>query len=559
MTQDEAFQVLTIGKSVFLTGAAGSGKTHLLNRYIHWLKLRGIDVAVTASTGIAATHIGGQTIHSWSGIGIKDSLSSYDLDRIEQSERLVKRFRNTRVLILDEVSMLSGHTLTVVDQALRAGLQKHDPFGGLQVVLCGDFFQLPPVVRGGGDVQMAFESTAWRSLEPNTCYLTEQYRQDEGGLLDLLNAIRTGGVSAEHRALLTAQLHKQAPEDIPHLYTHNVDVDAQNSARLAALPEKVHRFTMSSKGSKKNVEMLKRGLLVPEVLELKVGAAVMFVKNHPHGTYVNGTLGTVTGFSSNVPQVKTRDGATIHAEPESWKIEDGDRVRAEVVQVPLRLAWAVTIHKSQGLTLDAARIDLSKTFVPGQGYVALSRVRSLEGLYLEGLHNAAYDRHERVAAVDGTFRQASSTVERRLTKTGTERLEELSTNFIEESGGHPPISDHELQAQSAEKKQSTYEKTLVLVKEECSLQQIADKRSLVPNTILAHVEHLLENGTLTNDDLACLLPQQSKLVQAFEDIAAAFLEAKSWNLAPARRILKNKYSYDEVRLARLFIRPWQQH
>jgi len=195
MTQDEAFKVLMMGKNVFLTGAAGSGKTYILNRYIQWLRERGIEPAVTASTGIAATHIGGQTIHAWSGIGIKDELSPYDLDRIEQNEKLVKRFQRTHVLIIDEVSMLSANTLTMVNQSIQAGLQTYEPFGGMQVILCGDFFQLPPVTRGREEVQYAFQSKTWNELSLHTCYLTDQYRQNDTDLLALLNAIRSSRYS----------------------------------------------------------------------------------------------------------------------------------------------------------------------------------------------------------------------------------------------------------------------------------------------------------------------------------------------------------------------------
>lgn len=541
-----------MGKNVFLTGAAGSGKTHLLNRYIAWLRERALEPAITASTGIAATHLGGQTIHSWSGIGVRDHLSAYDLDKIEQNEKLVKRFRATKVLIIDEVSMLSANTLDLVDRSLKAGLQSDAPFGGLQVVLCGDFFQLPPIVRGSGDTPFAFTSESWRTLSLHVLYLTEQFRQDDSPLLTLLNDIRAGTVKEPERRALEGRLGKKPPTDIPHLYTHNVDVDRLNNERLAALPGGMRVFSMRTKGSKKNIDLLMRGMLVPETLQLKEGAAVMFVKNHPQGLYVNGTIGMVTGFAAGGnPMVKTHAGKTIEAEPESWKMEDGDTVRAEVIQVPLRLAWALTIHKSQGLTLDAANIDLAKTFVQGQGYVALSRLRSLSGLYLAGLADLAYSRHPSVAAVDDSFHRESRAIERRLEKTDQTRIAELADTFYKSVGGLAPDPTHARPTKEA--KVSTFEKTCALVRDRAPFREIVRERKLSEDTIVGHLEKLLEKGSIVPDDLTYLLEDGPDVEDSLEEIEKAFKKTKGWNLTPVRRVLKEKYSFAQLRFARLFI------
>lgn len=430
MTQDDALTILKMGKNVFLTGAAGSGKTHVLNDYITWLKKHGVEPAVTASTGIAATHIGGQTIHSWSGIGIKKELTAYDIDQIEQNEKLVKRFRKTKVLIIDEVSMLSANTLSMVNRAIQAGLQNFEPFGGMQVVLSGDFFQLPPISREGENISFCFEGQAWKELGLHPCYLTGQHRQDDRVFLKILDDIRNGSINEGQKGKLRTHVQVKVPDDVPHLYTHNIDVDALNNERLSLLTSKPYLYKMESKGSKARIEALKRGLLVPEQLTLKKGASVMFVKNHPQGLYVNGTLGTVIGFSGKMPKVKTHKGKTFTVEYESWGIEENGKMLAEVSQIPLRLAWAITIHKSQGITLDAAYIDLTKTFVEGQGYVALSRVKNLDGLYLKGVHESAYSRHPKVEYADKTFRHASEKLVKRIEKTEKKRLKELREIFI---------------------------------------------------------------------------------------------------------------------------------
>jgi len=540
-----------MGKNVFLTGAAGSGKTHLLNRYIAWLRARGIKSAVTASTGIAATHIGGTTIHSWAGIGIKEHLSAYELDRIEQTEHLVKRFSTTTVLIIDEVSMLGAHVLEMVDQAIRAGTRRQEPFGGMQVVLCGDFFQLPPIVRGSDAGMFAFTSPSWGDLALHVCYLTGQYRQTDGTLLMLLNSIRDGEVTDELATALAGRVGLEAPEDIPHLYTHNVDVDKLNNERLLALSGSMHRFDMTTSGSKKNIALLLKGLLVSEVLQLKKDAVVMFVKNHPQGLYVNGTLGTVVRFERGVPIVRTRAGKTVRAEPVSWTFTDGEKVRAEITQVPLRLAWAVTVHKSQGLSLDAARMDLRKVFVPGQGYVALSRVCTLDGIFLDGMTNLAYARHPDVADADLRFQAASAQIERRLAHTDAARLEELAKVFVSHAGGHEPGEV----PNGTRSKQSTYERTAELVREGCPLDEIAHMRDLAEETIVNHFERLLEKGVLSEQDIKYLREDHDP--DAFAEIERAFVKTKGWDLAPVRRVLKGAYTYDELRFTRLFLKDWR--
>lgn len=545
-----------MGKNVFLTGPAGSGKTHVLRTYIAWLRDRGIETAVTASTGIAASHLGGVTIHSWSGIGARDHLSAYDIDRIEQTERLVKRFRATKVLIIDEVSMLSAKTLEMIDTSIRAGTQRNEPFGGLRVVLCGDFFQLPPVIRGSADADFAFSSSLWQDLDLHPCYLTEQHRQGDDPLLGILTGIRDGEVTEAMVSALNSRVGLESKDDVPYLYTHNVDVDRVNNERLTALSGSMHRFDMSTTGSKKNIATLMKGLLVPEVLQLKVGATVMFVKNHPQGHYVNGTTGIVEEVIRHVPMVRTREGKLIHVEPASWTLEDNGKVRAELTQIPLRLAWAITVHKSQGLTLDAARIDLRKTFVSGQGYVALSRIRSLDGLYLDGFTSMAYARHPMVAEWDERFRNASARIERRITCTDRERIVSLSEAFVGEVGGHAPGAGGTKRRGTKDDKRSTYEKTRDMVLEECPISDIAQRRGITEGTVIGHIEHLRTEGELTEDDLAYMKVDIDEAT--LKEVGTAFNEANGWSLASARSRSGNQYTFDELRFLRLFVRDWRK-
>lgn len=190
MTQSQTLEIMKTGANIFLTGEPGSGKTYVLNQYIDWLIARDIPVAITASTGIAATHIGGTTIHSWSGIGARDTLTQYDLDHLMSNEKTVRRIKKSRVLIIDEISMLDGRVLDMVESVCRTMKQSGDSFGGMQVVLVGDFFQLPPIAGRGEMSRFAFESRAWASAKFLTCYLSEQHRQEDDLLLGLLNSIR---------------------------------------------------------------------------------------------------------------------------------------------------------------------------------------------------------------------------------------------------------------------------------------------------------------------------------------------------------------------------------
>ncbi len=444
MTQDEALHVLKTGANVFLTGEPGSGKTFTINAYIAWLRARGIEPSVTASTGIAATHVNGMTIHSWSGIGVKRSLSEWDLDALMGRERLVERVTRAKVLIIDEISMLDASTLEMVDRVLRnvrRSFFNDKPFGGLQVIFVGDFFQLPPV-SSESESAFAFSSRAWEAANPIVCYLSEQHRQDDDAFLGILSAVREGEVEDLHRELLEARLEARPKKLTPtRLHTHNAHVDRINAESLAGMQGKARTYDMTSRGSESLVESLKRSCLSPERLVLKEGAAVMFTRNNFEAGYVNGTLGTVADFdSSGIPIVRTFDGRTIHAEAAEWSMQDGAKVLARITQIPLRLAWAITVHKSQGMSLDAAIVDLSRAFEYGQGYVAISRVRTLDGLFLEGLNRRALELHPQVIERDRAFRAASSAAERKFASLPPHELANLHANFMHAAGGKEPVA-----------------------------------------------------------------------------------------------------------------------
>ncbi|MCE9541120.1 AAA family ATPase [Candidatus Kaiserbacteria bacterium] len=443
MKQEEALKVLKTGMNVFLTGEPGSGKTHTINRYIAWLRERGVEVSVTASTGIAATHVGGMTIHSWSGIGVKRDLTDWDIEMIHSREKTAKRILDAKVLVIDEVSMLDGAVLASVDKVLRSLRKKPlthgEPFGGLQVIFVGDFFQLPPVSRDAR-ASFAFESDAWKAANPIVCYLSEQHRQDDPDFLDMLGALRRGTFGAAHLKRLKSRTGILPKKEVAtRLYTHNADVDRINAESLAKIPGDGKRYVMQSKGAGVLVDALKNNCLSPENLDLKSGAAVMFTRNNFEAGYVNGTLGTVTGFAvSGYPIVKIASGKSITAEPQEWAIQDGTKILAKITQVPLRLAWAITVHKSQGMSLDAAIIDLGQAFEYGQGYVAISRVRSLEGLYLESFNERSLMLHPKVVDKDTYFRASAAAAQQKFATLAREEIETLEKNFLRAIGAQEP-------------------------------------------------------------------------------------------------------------------------
>ena len=553
MTQGEALTILKTGANVYLTGEPGSGKTHTINEFVGWLRSSGIEPSVTAATGIAATHVSGMTLHSWSGIGIAEHLSRADVDRIASKEHVAKRIAKAKVLIIEEISMLSATTFEMADKICREVRRVNKPFGGLTVILVGDFFQLPPVSRGR-EVSFAFTSTVWRDLNLITCYLTEQYRQDDTDFLTVLSAIRSGEVEEmHHERLMTRHTELSAlPQGAPKLFSHNADVDRINADELAKLSGAVKKFHMSSKGKDSLVEGLIRGCLSPEVLELKEGAAVMFTKNSsPQGRFVNGTLGVVKGWGADgLPIVKTKNGQKVFTEPMEWQLEEQGKVRASISQIPLRLAYAMTVHKSQGMSMDSAIMDLSKAFEYGQGYVALSRVRRLSGVYLTGLNARALEVHPNILEKDRNFRAASDAAREIFGEMRKSEIEDMQKKFVKAIGGAIITESTKHEARNPKQKNAglpgRLAETLQTVRDAKNLREAVKARGLVASTIVHHLEELYETGKLARADFAHLVP-----LNIINEIHEALRTEGSERLSPAFHALGGRHSFEIIRLVRL--------
>ena len=375
--------------NIFLTGRAGTGKTTLLRRF---LAEAGDRAVVLAPTGVAAVNVGGQTLHSFFKFPPR-LLEPTDIRRL-RSTRLI---RAVETMIIDEISMVRADMLDAIDASLKLNRKTKRPFGGVRVILSGDLHQLPPVVRGeeaeilqeryGGPY--FFNAPAFQDAEFALLALKHVFRQDDPKFLALLGALRQGRLTEPDAVILQSRVTGRSPiqasETHVVLTPNNANAFRINQARLEELRTPARSFEAKVDG-----QFEEKSYPTEADLELKEGARVMLVRNDPEGRWVNGSLGTVEGFGSSSVIVKI-DGRVYEIEEVAWEKFRYDldpetgKVKREVVgtfkQVPLRLAYAVTIHKAQGLTLEKVFIDFDRgMFAHGQAYVAFSRARSLEGL-----------------------------------------------------------------------------------------------------------------------------------------------------------------------------------
>ena len=375
-----------------------SGKSFTLKRFIEQNRLLGRKTVVTATTGLAASHLNGQTLHSWARVGLGKELP--DDWRFTISKKKRKEFQTTATLVIDEVSMMPDFVFDMLDTVLRWARNDDRPFGGVQLVLCGDFYQLPPV-----EGRFITNSKVWNELNIRSCYLTKVYRQKDDRLRDLLEGIRGGRLFKRHIALVQSRMVKPNRQ-VPRLYSLNKKVDDENAAQLSGLKGDSIFYMMTEKGDINIINGLKGSIQSPELLEIKIGAPVIATKNNSEGLYHNGSLGKVIALEDGLPVVDFH-GSEVIVNPDTWEVSNEGVTLGAVTQIPLRLAYAITIHKSQGMTLDAAEIDLAEAFVPGQGYVAMSRVVSLDGLYIKGANKIAFRMSDEARMIDQVLQKSS--------------------------------------------------------------------------------------------------------------------------------------------------------
>ena len=564
--QQTALKIVKTGQNVFLTGSAGTGKTHILNEFVLYLKSRKVIPTIVAPTGIAASHLNGQTIHSYFSLGIRDSIDEYFISNLIEKKYLQTRFKKLKVLIIDEISMVSPNIFTSIDKILRAFKQNDNPFGGIQVILSGDFFQLPPISKNNDGKRFAWQSPSWKELDLQTCYLEKKFRQDDNQLIFVLDEIRSGNVSQKSHDILNARLEKDLDIDFTptKLYTHNMDVDKINNNELVSIDNKSQVFKYTSEGAKSNIEKLFKSALVQEELTLKKDAVVMFIKNNPEKYYINGTTGVVIDFTKDeqkLPIVKLSNGYVVKVEYEDWKIEnDSGKIQAKISQIPLKLAWAITIHKSQGMTLDAAQIDLSKTFEVGQGYVALSRIKNIEGLKLMGFNDNALSVDSLILSIDPRIKQTSNKALEKIESLEENQLNAIQLSYIQKLGG--TIDEKEINKEKEilskepkiEAKIPNHIKTKNQIENSVTLQDLAKNAGFSLSTIINHLSLLKTEET--NFDISKYMPNLAtinlikKAVKEIKEVnnEEDFSEDGKIKLKPIYIKLDEKISYDDIKI-----------
>jgi ATP-dependent exoDNAse (exonuclease V) alpha subunit len=405
-TQEEALETIENNSNYFLTGGAGVGKSYVIKQFHDQTDK---NVVLTATTGIAALNLGGETIHRFLGIGI--STRPFELPKLFGLWDKIKRastpwdktrmavIRSLDAIVIDEISMLRRDQFELIDAVLAHIKDNTLPFGGVKLLCIGDFCQLPPVITSDDLIKYkdlkspyCFQSDLWEQSGIQTLNLTKNFRQSSGKFLEALGEIRVGKVSDEVNDMLLARMNAKLETDLTpvKLFSHNYRVEQENLEKLNQLPdEKINSHAIMI-GKQFDIDALKRDCPAEETLSFCKGAQVMMINNDMDNKWVNGSMGIIEEVEPVV--VRLGNDTKVQVDKYTWerinhKLQ-GDKlvesVVAKLIQYPFRLAWATSIHKSQGLTLDFVELDLSNAFAHGQGYTALSRVKTLEGLKLIG-------------------------------------------------------------------------------------------------------------------------------------------------------------------------------
>lgn len=390
------FKLIKKKENIFITGHAGTGKSYILNK----LKEKLPKLIITSTTGIAAVNIKGQTIHSWAGVGICNRPIEYTVERILKRSATKKQIQKCKLLAIDEISMLDIKTFEYVDKVLRLVRENDEPFGGIQLIVIGDFFQLPPVNLNTEDERKyCFESELWNDLNFKTIMLKKNYRQNETALINALSNMRINNLNAEDIKLLKTRECSQSDDlsDILHIFATNAEADNYNNYKFRNITEPEYTL-FATDGIYKGKELIKKAenerdenilkridvvCNAEKSIALKLGVRVMLLTNLSfEDGLINGSCGVVEEITDDYVLVEFDNGVTSQITKHDFEFYNNDVLIAVRKQFPLRLAYGITIHKSQGMSLDKLVVDCSRIFEKGQAYVAFSRIKTLDGLYL---------------------------------------------------------------------------------------------------------------------------------------------------------------------------------
>lgn len=382
--QADALEILNRSQNVFLTGRAGTGKSHLIHYFQK--QLASARIPIVASTGAAAVLVKGRTFHSFFGLGIMAGGVQATVEKACRSDRVKKRIQEIDGVVIDEVSMLSGITLSAAEQISRKIRGSSTPWGGLKVIVVGDFFQLPPVTRSDQPRDWVFRHSVWTDSEFQTVALNQVMRTQDADFLNALNEVRIAQISEETDDFFRSRISLDPNDEFvgTRLYPRNAQADGFNQKKLHELKDPLFEFhTEYSARLKEDIERAKPYFSFPEILPVRKGAFVMLTNNDPAWQWHNGTTGHVREISPSEITVEKLNGKTVEVKPITLEyLGPNGEILVTARNFPMRLGYAVTIHKAQGMTLDRLRTDLSGAWEHGQAYVALSRVKSSEGLSL---------------------------------------------------------------------------------------------------------------------------------------------------------------------------------
>ena len=542
--------------SLFLTGKAGTGKTTFLREVVHYTKKKCI---VLAPTGIAAVNAGAMTIHSFFQFGlgpfVQGVIEPKSDFRINKSK--LELIRHLQLLIIDEVSMVRADLMDHIDVELRRIRRNSKPFGGVQLLMIGDLQQLPPIAHGGEDELLRqyyktlyfFSSSALKSMKYSCIELKNVYRQTDRHFIDILNHARDCTLTSQDISDLNARyvsgFSPKPADGYIRLMTHNRQVDYVNGTEMEKLDSKPYTFEAAVTGT-----FPEESYPTANSLTLKKGAQVMFIKNDPERRFINGTLGEVKSIDKNSIAVRLAESGTIiDVEPMEWQNiryqfdEESKEISSKQIgrfkQYPLKAAWAITVHKSQGLTFDKAIIDVHAAFSPGQAYVALSRCRTLDGLVLSSPVSASVFMRDN--AVDAYMNYISRPVEELAFSSCYEYFEYEKKPEPEEvapadkvkvNNEKPKKEKKEELRDDTGKKLNTFEYSYWLYNQGNTVEQIAEKRKLNPVTIEGHLARYVASGdidvhefvdgdTLQKVEAYCMEhPEEKALKPIFEHFAA---------------------------------------
>ena len=506
--------------SLFLTGKAGTGKTTFLREVVRYTKKKCI---VLAPTGIAAVNAGAMTIHSFFQFGlgpfVQGVIEPKSDFRINKSK--LELIRHLQLLIIDEVSMVRADLMDHIDVELRRIRRNSKPFGGVQLLMIGDLQQLPPIAHGGEDELLRqyyktlyfFSSSALKRMKYSFIELKNVYRQTDRHFIDILNHARDCTLTSQDISDLNARYipgFSPKPEDgYIRLMTHNRQVDYVNETELEKLDSKPYTFVAAVTGT-----FPEESYPTADSLTLKKGAQVMFIKNDPERRFINGTLGEVKSIDKNSIAVRLAEsGTVIDVEPMEWQNiryqfdEESKEISSKQIgrfkQYPLKAAWAITVHKSQGLTFDKAIIDVHAAFSPGQAYVALSRCRTLDGLVLSSPVSASVFMRDK--AVDAYMNYISRPVEELAFSSCYEYFEYEKKAEPEEvapmkkvkvNKEKPKKEKKEELRDDTGKKLNTFEYSYWRYNQGNTVNQIAEKRGLNQSTIEGHLARYVASGDI---------------------------------------------------------------